>query len=298
MTKNMDLDDFRAIRRVLEPDDFALTDGKPDPPPTDLIDRESWEHIMTLPGHVAITTTSYQGSRISLMNDLSSEWVFSMPLQGITGQAMGAISDNLESSIFNAVHGHYKTALTILRAALETSVFAARCALAADKARWDRWNGGAEFKFGNACEEILQLSDVKAREDEVVDQVGIGIFKGSTSRTHDAWARTLYSRLCRYSHARGDTTDASIWSSNGPVYSADGLKACYEVFLETYALMLLLAKWGQGRMGLKHNGRLILRQDSLLVYLGKPFSDVAACYRDWLWKPRVRQIRRVRLGND
>ncbi len=291
MTKNLDLGDFRAIRRVLEPDDFALTDGKPDPPPTDLIDRESWEHIMTQPGHVAVTTTSYQGSRVSLMNDLSSEWVFSMPLQGITGQAMGVISNNLESSIFNAVHGHYKTALTILRAALETSVFAARCALAADKARWERWNGGAEFKFGNACEEILQLSDVKAREDEVVDHVGIGIFKGSTSRTHDAWARTLYSRLCRYSHARGDTTDASIWSSNGPVYSADGLKVCYEVFLETYALMLLLAKWGQGRMGLKHNGRLILRQDSLLIYLGKPFSDVAVCYRDWLWKPRVRRIR-------
>ena len=106
MTKNMDLADFRAVRRVLEPDDFALTDGKPDPPPTDLIDRESWEHIMILPGHVAITTTSYQGSRISLMNDLSSEWVFSMPLNGITGQAMGVISDNLTSSIFNTVHGH------------------------------------------------------------------------------------------------------------------------------------------------------------------------------------------------
>ena len=101
MTKNIDLADFRAIRRVLEPDDFALTNGKPDPPPTDLIDRE----IMTLPGHVAITTTSYQGSRISLMNDLSSEWVFAMPLNGITGQAMGVISDNLTSSIFNTVQG-------------------------------------------------------------------------------------------------------------------------------------------------------------------------------------------------
>lgn len=289
----MDLSDFRAIRRVLEPDDFALTDGEPDPPPTDLIDPESWEHIMTLPGHVAITTTSYQGSRISLMNDLSSEWGFSISRKGLIGEAMAAIWDNLEASIFNTVHGHYKTALTILRAALETSVFASRCALAGDQARWDRWNDGAEFKFGNACEELLQLSAVEAREHEVVDQVGIGIFKGSTSRTHDAWARNLYSRLCRYSHARGDTTDASIWKSNGPIYSADGLRACYEIFLETYALMLLLAKWGQGRMGLKHNGRLILRQDNLGVYMGKPLCEVAACYRDWLWKPRVHRIRLI-----
>lgn len=298
MTKNMDLSDFRAIRRVLEADDFALTDGKPDPPPTDLIDRDSWEHIMTLPGHVAITTTSYQGSRISLMNDLASEWVFSMPLKGITGEAMGVISDNLASSIFNTVHGHYKTALTVLRAALETSVFAARCALAGDRARWERWNGGAEFKFGNACEEITQLSAVQAREDELVDQVGVGIFKGSTSRMHDAWARNLYSRLCRYSHARGDTTDVSIWRSNGPIYSAEGLRACYETFLETYALMLLLAKWGQGRMGLKHNGRLILRQDSLRNYMAKSFREVAACYRDWLWKPRVHRIGKIRRESD
>jgi hypothetical protein len=54
MARNMDLDDFRAIRRVLEPDDFAVTDGKPDSPPTDLIGQEAWDHIMTLPGHVAI----------------------------------------------------------------------------------------------------------------------------------------------------------------------------------------------------------------------------------------------------
>lgn len=298
MVKSMDLDDFRAIRRVLEPDDFALTDGKPDPPPTDLINRESWEHIMTLPGHVAITTTSHQGSRISLMNDLSSEWVVSMPQNGITGQAMGVIGDNLESSLFNTVHGHYKAALTILRVALETSVLAARCALAGDQARWERWTGGTEFKFGNACEEILQLPHVKTREDEVADQVGIGIFKGRTSRGHDAWARSLYSRLCCYSHARGDTTDASIWSSNGPVYSADGLKACYEIFLETYALMLLLARWGHGRMGLKHNERLILRQESLQLYMAEPFFDVAAYYRDWLWKPRAGRTRRIRPGND
>lgn len=290
MVKSMDLDDFRAVRRVLEADDFALTDGKPDPAPTDLIDRESWEHIMTLPGHVAITTTSHQGSRISLMNELSSEWVFSMPPKGITGQAMAIIWDNLESSIFNTIHGHYKTALTILRVALETSVLAARCALAKDQARWERWNAGTEFKFGNACDEILQLPEAKAREDKVADQVGIGIFKRGTSRKHDAWVRSLYRRLCCYSHARGDTTDASIWNSNGPVYSADGLKACYETFLETYAVMLLLAKWGQGRMALKQNGRLILRKESLQLYLEEPYRGVAASYRDWLWETRGRRL--------
>jgi hypothetical protein len=293
MVKNVDLDDFRAIRRVLELDDFAVTDGKPTPPPTDLIDQEAWDHVMTLPGHVAITTTSYQGSKIALLHELSSEWIFSKPMKGITGYAMSSIWDGFESSIFNTIHGYYKTALTILRVALETSVVAARCALAGDQARWDRWNAGAEFKFGNVCDEILRLPDVKAREDEVVARVGVGMFEGCAPRNSDAWVRSLYGRLCRYSHARGDTTDASIWRSNGPVYSADGLKLCYETFLEIYALVLILAKWSQGRMGLKRNGKLILKQQSLPVYMDEPFQAVAACYRDWLWKPSTGRPRRA-----
>jgi hypothetical protein len=195
---------------------------------------------MTLPGHVRIITTSHQGSKIALLKDLSSEWIFSMPRRGITCDAMMAISDNLEASIFDTVHGHYKTALTILRVALETSVVAARCALAGDQARWERWNGGSEFKFGNACDEVLRLPDAKAREDGVAAQFGVGIFRGSVRSPRDAWARSLYGRLCCYSHARGDTTDDSIWNSNGPVYSTDGLKACYETFLETYALVFML----------------------------------------------------------
>jgi hypothetical protein len=287
MVKDMDLSDFRAIRRVLEPDDFAISDGKPDPAPTDLIDQKAWEHIMDLPGHVAIMTTGHQGSRIALLNDLSSEWIFAMPHGGIVGNAMMAISDNLEASIFNTVHGHYKTALAILRVALETSVVAARCALANDQRRWERWSGGSEFKFGNACDEVLLLPGVKAREEEVVAQEGIGIFRGSTQNFRGGWARSVYGRLCRYSHARGDTTDTSIWDSNGPIYSAFGLKTCYETFLETYALMLILAKWGHGRLELKHNGRLILGRENLGVYMEEAFVGVAACYGEWLWGTQV-----------
>lgn len=296
MVKNMDLEDFRAIRRVLEPDDFAVTDGKPAPPPTDLVDYETWDHVMTLPGHVAITTTSYQGSKIALLHELSSEWIFSTPMKGITGFAMSAIWDNLESSIFNTIHGYYKMALAILRVALETSVVAARCAFSGDQARWGRWKAGAEFKFGNVCDEILRLPDIKAREDEVVARAGVGIFKGCAPKNSDAWIRSLYSRLCRYSHARGDATDASIWRSNGPVYSADGLKLCYETFLEIYVLVLILAKWSHGRMGLKRSGKLILLQQSLPNYIEEPFRAVTAYYRDWLWKPRTGRPRRPDPG--
>lgn len=293
MVRNMDLSDFRAIRRVLEPDDFALTDGEPDPPPTDLIDQETWEHIMILPGHVAITTTSHQGSRISLLSDLSSEWLFSAGRNGIMNDAMLPIWDNLESCIFNTVHGNYKTALTILRTALETSVTAARCSLASDDKRWKRWRAGDEFKFGQMCEQILQIPAVDAQEQLVAQRLGVGLFKGSGRSRSDSWTASLYRRLCRYSHSRGNTTDASIWNSNGPIYAGEGLKLCYETFLETYALMLLLAKWSRGRMALKPNGKLILKRDSLDQYLAEPFRTLAEDYRSWLWKrtPRSRKAK-------
>jgi hypothetical protein len=62
MVCKLDANDFRAARYVLEPDDFALSDG-PDRPPTDLIDETAWRGIMDLPSDVAIRTTSYQGTR-------------------------------------------------------------------------------------------------------------------------------------------------------------------------------------------------------------------------------------------
>jgi hypothetical protein len=40
MVRKLPLSDFRAVRRQLEPHDFALSEG-PDPPPTHLIDEET-----------------------------------------------------------------------------------------------------------------------------------------------------------------------------------------------------------------------------------------------------------------
>ena len=39
MSRPLPTIDFRAIRIVLEPDDFALSSGEPDPPPFELSDE-------------------------------------------------------------------------------------------------------------------------------------------------------------------------------------------------------------------------------------------------------------------
>ena len=47
MVRKLNATDFRARRMVLEPDDFALTDGELEPMPADLVsDRTVWHGIM------------------------------------------------------------------------------------------------------------------------------------------------------------------------------------------------------------------------------------------------------------
>jgi hypothetical protein len=60
VSKPLPTDDFRAVRIVLESEDFALTSGKPDVP-DDLVDQETWNCIMVLPDDVAIRTSNHKG---------------------------------------------------------------------------------------------------------------------------------------------------------------------------------------------------------------------------------------------
>ena len=61
MPRQMPLDDFRAVRTVLEADDFAYAPGDPNPPPEDLVDKATWGDLVTLPDTVAIFTSNNHG---------------------------------------------------------------------------------------------------------------------------------------------------------------------------------------------------------------------------------------------
>ncbi len=74
MPKRMLLDDFRAVRTVLEIDDYALSLGKPEPPPSDLIPEETWRHLMILPDEAAVRTSNRHGTLIDILNELGNTW--------------------------------------------------------------------------------------------------------------------------------------------------------------------------------------------------------------------------------
>ncbi len=73
MSKHMPLEDFRAVRTVLEEDDYALSSG-PEPPPSDLIPEETWLSLTVLPDEVAVRTSNRNGTLLDILHQLGGTW--------------------------------------------------------------------------------------------------------------------------------------------------------------------------------------------------------------------------------
>lgn len=237
--------DFRTTRRYLDPSGFALwPEGEPleYPPPSDLVDQERWTHMMDLPTHVVLESTSYNGSTVNRICNLATDWIWSWP---DVGQApyMEAPSllagEEFEALVFNAVHGWYRQAIGCLRNALETLAAAAAIATHRRRTRmFQQWRDGErEVKFGNALD-WLRVSAVGKSIDS--DAAPLSVFGDSDS----AWMKARYSSLCNYSHSRAGYNNADFWESNGPIYVPGALAVVEREFRETLALGYLLVRIG------------------------------------------------------
>jgi hypothetical protein len=195
MVHPLDPKDFRAGRLILDPEDFALGDDELDSSPTDLISEDPWNGIMTLPGDVAIRTTSHQGTRVTILYELCSGWIDAMPLAGIVAEAMLDSADDFAVALFNLTHGFYKQALSALRSALETMTLACACEIGGDTGKWSAWQSGEAIKFNVTCNTLQSSSRFRILEDSARQAVGLSIYAGDNGSGRNAWARNLYQRL-------------------------------------------------------------------------------------------------------
>ncbi len=284
MSKKMDINDFRAIRWALEPSDFAISDGI-DHPPTDLIDEKVWQAIMNLPDDVAISTTSHQGDKIAYLYELWCSWIRMMPPEEILRGGMLDANNDLSASIFNLMHGFYKQAIASLRSFAELMLYSSYCFATTDTEMWSSWNNGDEFKFGVIAKKFAQLPDVRMLDEEAFALTEASIFpKRGQRRDSSSWAADLYRRLCKFAHADGRNTNANLWNSNGPVYSADGMMVSYLSYLETYALICVIMKLINPQLALDDTVNILFEQSSILQYTQKPFSDLCWHYVNKLLK--------------
>lgn len=284
MVVELDPKDFRSRRLILETSDFALGGTEPDPEPTQLISEYAWNGIMTLPGDVAINTTSYQGERVEILYDLWSDWVCELPTGGMLAHAMHDSADDFAAALFNLTHGFYKQALFSLRSALEVVTMACSCELLADHAKWDEWLGGGDLKFARECDNLQSSRLVKELDQSAFVATEATLYALQNGAAKNSWARNLYRRLSQYAHARDATSNTRLWESNGPIYSAKGMKVSYYSFLETYALCLLAAKLVLSDLSMPKAAQVIFTPETCDQYLSPRFAAVCLFYRTRLFE--------------
>lgn len=228
MTKQLSLNDFRAVRVVLEPDDFALGSDEPDPPPSDLIAQKAWHGIMNLPDDVAIRTSDHNGQIIGEVYWLWGRWIEAVgEIDDALFVPMLDATDDLQASFFDSLHGYYRTAFSALRNVIELMTIGA-CSMLTKTPLYKEWrDGSTEFKFGTACDLLSNEISVSAFNEgmriagyqSLWDAKGVGRPGG--------YSRRLYRDMCNFAHSRPGFTDGDLRSSNGPIYVAKVFRDWY-----------------------------------------------------------------------
>jgi hypothetical protein len=171
MTKQLPLTDFRAVRSVLEPHEFALSEGQ-DPPPSDLIDKETWDGIMHLPEDVSIRISDHNGLRFKLMHSLWGDWVKAIGNPDAPDEIFNCMldaADCFQCATFNFLHGFYRAALAELRTAFELTMIGTYGTLNPADADYVAWTRGASDLNFTRCRKRL-LGSLRKGEAKWIPQ--------------------------------------------------------------------------------------------------------------------------------
>lgn len=244
MSRSLPTSDFRAIRIVLEPDDFALSSGEPDLPPSDLIDQNIWHGIITLPDDVSVRTSNHYGSELKTMYELWGVWLEAIgDGEDQLSRAMVETIDEAQAIIFNTVHGYYRQAIGCLRNMLDLVALGSYCQICHKIPEFDAWlNGQEEIRFGTACDGLWQATCVQPLSAHLHAKLNDSFFDPKTKSDSGGWARRLYAQLSKYTHSRPPATNAFLWSSNGPIFVPRVFWLTFKLYCETFALCYLLVK--------------------------------------------------------
>jgi hypothetical protein len=247
VSKPLPVSDFRAVRIVLEPDDFAVSSGKPDIP-TDLIDKEIWDGIMVLPDDVSVRTSNHQGQFLGALYRLQATWTRSAigGDQDMLHEVALYSIDELDASLFNMLHGYYRQAVGCLRNILELIVFGTYCQLANRQSAFEDWSAGqSKTSFRAACNQLAALAtaqDLNTYLHETFQDSLIVLLKGTAITKDGGWVQRLYAELCDYSHSRPKATNVGLWRSNGPIYVPGSFSLTASLYCDTVASCYLLIK--------------------------------------------------------
>lgn len=281
MSKQMPLDDFRAVRFVLEPDDYAYSSGRPEPPPPDLIQEDVWRHLTILPDEVAVRTSNRHGTLIALLNQLAGTWplcVGDSEHADSVGLAMIEVINEPDASLYNLLVGFYRQAVDSLRIVLESVGVGAFCQLTARGSLLQSWlEGDEEVKFRDVAAGLQGAPETNRLHDHLLQVLHTG-FADQANRAQaysGGWLRQLYQRLGKYSHGRPLFNNTGLWQSNGPIYVGRAVAIVTGLFIETFVASYVLVKLCRPDFELSTEAREAFEADAFQLPDWAQISDMA-----------------------
>jgi hypothetical protein len=263
MTRELPLTDFRAVRRILEPEDFAF--GEDEGPSTDLVDEETWVELTDLPDTAAITTSNHHGKYLRLLNGLWGDWIKAVgpPYdQDALFSSMLDASEGFQAVTFNMLFGYYRSALASLRLVLEAILVGTYGNIEPGGERYLQWkNGRKELTFTPARKALFKL---------------VGSRPAGWLLGPDRLIATAYKDLCRFAHSNPGASDGDFWEGNGPVYNSRAFVLVLKSALQVYAICYILVSIGRQHLVLPGGSSVLLKLDWLdsRVELLKAFHEL------------------------
>jgi hypothetical protein len=230
MTKKLSLTDFRAVRSMLEPHEFAISEGQ-DVPPSDLIDEDVWDGIMHLPEDVSIRISDHNGTRLKLLHSLWADWITAVGDPDRPDELFNCLldaGDCFQCAIFSFLHGYYRASLGELRVALELVLIGSYGSLNRADGKYVAWKEGVGELGFTRCRKTLS-----------------GILRKGQAKWMFAdgeFLATTYQTLCNYTHSRPDASDGALWHGNGPVYNNEAIRMTFFATLSVFAICYLLVR--------------------------------------------------------
>jgi hypothetical protein len=239
MPKPLPLTDFRSRRTVLVRSDFGYA-PKPAPRPSDIIDEETWDSIVTLPDDVAVRTTNYHGTTIRQLHDLWGAWIECVgEKQDCMFPVMLEAGDDFQAATYTALTGFYRLSVAALRSALELTTIGTWSQFCEKQKEFLSWRAEkSPFSFGQACDGLSGArTSLGAHLRATVND---SLFDQRNPTEEGGFARRIYSGISEFSHSRPGHADSDMRESNGPIYVASAFKHVAWMQFETIGLCFVL----------------------------------------------------------
>lgn len=240
MSRYLPSKDFRARRRVLSQSDFAYAPNRSERP-NDLVEKATWNSIVTLPDDVAVRTSNYHGTALRQLEDLWGAWVecFGNSDDCLFPVMLDA-SDDFQASTYTALTGYYRLSVSAVRSALELIAIGSWAQVCGKQKEFAEWRAGKrQLSLGQACDGLI--NGAQSLETSLSRLIGDSLFAQKSANGEGGFVRRIFGGISDFTHARPGSTDGDMRKSNGPIYVRSAFQHVSWIQSEGFAICYVLA---------------------------------------------------------